>query len=261
MNPERFVRAYNVMNLLARHPGGLRLTDVSQALELPPSSTHDLLNTMVAAGLASNAADNRYLLGPRAIRLGIRIVGSLEVRGIARRHCGELVRVIGYDVYLAVRVGGRVVYVDRFPGTKPVSVDIPLGQSLYLHATAVGKLFAANDPDLHARVLDGPLRELTSHTITDAAALRDEFERILRQRYAISREEAVEGIEGLALPIRQASGQLVASLHVSMLRGGLGQGWKERLLPVVAEAAARIERDLGHTSSSPEADSTEAMRV
>ena len=153
MDPARFSRTFDVLDLLVARPDGLRLTEVSQALGTPVSSTHNLLQTMVAAEVAAVTEDLRYTIGARSVRLGIRIIDSLEVRGAARRHLERLAQAIGYDVYLAVGVGHRVVYVDRLVGTQPVTVNIRLGTALALHATAVGKLFAANVPVLRRRAL------------------------------------------------------------------------------------------------------------
>ncbi|HEY1971215.1 MAG TPA: hypothetical protein VGH89_24890 [Pseudonocardia sp.] len=47
--------------------------------------------------------------------LGIRIVDGLEVRAVAHRYLQELNRETGEDIYLAVRIGGRVTYIERFP--------------------------------------------------------------------------------------------------------------------------------------------------
>ena len=62
---------------------------------------------------------------------------------MARPHLRELALEVGEDVYLGLQMGRRVFYADRILGTQRISLDIRLGEPLYLHTTATGKLFAA----------------------------------------------------------------------------------------------------------------------
>ena len=84
----------------------------------------------------------------------------------ARRHLRDLAKATGEDISLAVPLGRRVTYVDRVVGSRPVTVDIRLGQTLHLHATSVGKLFAAHDPVLRVAAFETPF---------PAAALEDVY--------------------------------------------------------------------------------------
>lgn len=242
---DRFARVFDVLELLVGHPEGMTLTEISKRLGLPTSSTHNLLQRMVGAEVVVVHEDLRYSVGPRAVRLGIRIVDGLEVRGIARRYLQELARDTGEDIYLAVRIGRQVVYVERLPGTRMVTVDIRLGQSLFLHATAVGKLFAAHNPLLYQQLMVGSRPRLTERTLVDPTDLERELADIRIRGFAISREEAVPGIIGLAMPVHDAYGTLVAALHVSALQAHLTDGHEQNVVAAAKKAAAAIESDLG----------------
>ncbi len=242
---DRYSRTFDVLELLVSRPDGMTVTEISKRLDLPVSSSHNLLKRMVTAEVAAVREDLRYTLGPRAVRLGIRIVDGLEVRGISRRHLVELARATGNDVYLAVPLGRRVAYVDRFPGSRPVTVDIRLGQSLYLHATSVGKLFAAHDRQLRKKMLADERPRLTEHTIVDEAELERELAQIVDADVGISREEAIIGVVGLAVPVRDDQGDIVAAIHISALKNQLTPSVEQELIDAAAEAATQIERDLG----------------
>ena len=242
---DRYARTFDVLELLVGHVSGMTVTEIATRLELPVSSSHNLLQRMVASEVVSVTEDLRYALGPRAVRLGLRIADELEVRSVARRHLQDLALSTGEDVYLAVRLGDNVTYVDRVPGSRPVSVEIRLGRELYLHATAVGKLFAALDPSLRRRLDDTDPPMLTEHTITNPEALDAELERIRQAEFAVSREEAVIGIVGLAVPVRDATGRLVAAVHISGLRAQLTDALEASLIDAAQGAAPAMERDHG----------------
>jgi IclR family acetate operon transcriptional repressor len=145
---------------------------------LPVSSVHNVLQTMVAAEVLVVDEDLRYFVGPRTVSLALRTVHALDVRSLARRPLQDLAREIGDDVYLGLRMGSRVVYADRILGTQRISLDIRLGESLFLHSTATGKLFAAFDDRLAAGVMGRKLPKLTATTITSAEGLTQEYARI-----------------------------------------------------------------------------------
>lgn len=242
---DRFSRIFDVLELLVGHDEGLTLTEIVGQLGLPPSSAHNLLQRMVSADVVSVTEDLRYSIGARAVRLGIRIVGELDVRTAARRPLQELARETGEDVYLAMRIGNRVSYVDRVEGARMVSVDIRLGQTLFLHATSVGKLFAAHIPQLQKQLFARPRPKLTQHTLTEEGVLKKEFDRIRKAGYAVSREEAIPGIVGIAVPVNDAESALVAALHVSTLSAQMSDTSERELVAAAVSAAARIERELG----------------
>jgi len=189
MSPDRYLRTFDVLNLLVQRKEGLRLTEIKDALGLPVSSVHNMLQTMVSAEVATVTDDLRYSVGPRTVALALQTLQSLDIRAIARRYLQDLAKDIGDDVYLAMQVGKRVIYADRCLGTQRISLDIRLGESLFLHCTATGKLFAAHDAKLGDMALAGRLPKLTAATITDPVELQSESERIRTQGYAKSDEE------------------------------------------------------------------------
>ena len=246
MSPDRYLRTFDVLNLLVQHKGGLRLTEIKETLKLPVSSVHNMLQTMVSAEVATVTDDLRYSVGPRAVALALRTVQSLDIRTIARRHLQDLVKEIGDDVYLALHVGKRVIYADRCLGTQRISLDIRLGEPLYLHSTATGKLFAALDGKLGAVALAGKLPRVTPATIVDPLELEREFKRIRTLGYAKSQEESVEGIVGYALPILDSTGKLAAAIHVSVLSKRATKVHERKLLGAARGCTALVEKQLGN---------------
>ncbi|MGB3072049.1 MAG: IclR family transcriptional regulator [Ottowia sp.] len=251
MSPERYLRTFDLLDLLVRSKDGRRLTEIKDALDLPASSVHNMLQTMVAAEVATVTEDLRYMVGPRAVSLALATIQSLDIRSIARRYVQDLARTVGDDIYLGVQVGSRVCYADRVMGTNRISLDIRLGESLYLHSTATGKLFAANDAKLAAKAMSGRLPKLTASTITNVDELQREYQRIRAAGCACSREESIEGIVGYAIPVRNADGSLAAALHVSVIAKLATKAHERKLLKATRECAAQIERQLGHTGGAP----------
>ena len=246
MNPDRYLRTFDVIDLLVKHKEGLRMTEIKDALDLPVSSVHNMLQTMVAAEVLTVSDDLRYAVGPRVVGMALSTVASLDVRTAARRHLQELSKIIGDDIYLGINLGQRVLYADRCVGTQRISLDIRLGEPLSLHATATGKLFAACDPKLAARAFSSPLKKLTANTITDSRKLEAEYKRIRSRGYAKSEEEAVDGVVGYAIPIHDADDTLMAAIHVSVIGRRATSAHERKLIEAARECAGQIQRSMGN---------------
>lgn len=261
MDPVRVIRIFKLIDYLTDYSEGRLLSEVARDLDVPLSSTHDLLQTMVEARVLATDA-KRYVLGPLAFSLGVRLSEAVDVRRIARQHLKDLASALEDDVYLAVSTGGMVMYVDHYPGTRRVRVTIRLGQRLFLHSTATGKLFAAYDPKLREAALAGPLPKLTAYTITSARKLAKELDQIAEEGVSVTRQESFEGIVGVAVPIWNTDGQMPAAIHVSLL---MSQALDTRLPSVIEqlkEAAKAIGDEVGpmseHLESAPKKKSRAA---
>jgi len=101
---------------------------------------------------------------------------------------------------------------------------------------------------------------LTGHTLTGRAELERELARIVEQDHAISREEAIIGVVGLAVPVRDDHGTVVAAIHVSALGSQMTADEETRLLAAARASAVAIERDLGrlHDDAGPRPPGTRA---
>ncbi|WP_432043340.1 IclR family transcriptional regulator [Streptomyces cadmiisoli] len=246
MNPARIDRALGILGYLAQHQEGCTLKRLSDDLELPMSSAHDLLQTLVGLDAVKMLGQRTYALGPRSVVLALSIVDSVDLRHVSQPYLADLCEEINENTYLAVRSGSSVVYADRHEAGQTLSVVMKLGGGRPLHGSSVGKLMAAYNPDLEQRVLQAArLEQFTPHTLVDRERLRTEYEIIRARSYSVSDGESVEGILGLATPIVDAAGSVSAAVHVSAPRGRLSADRLPFVVSAMSLAAAQISRQLG----------------
>ena len=157
-------------------------------------------------------------------------------------------RKLGETVNVAVRRSHFVVNVDQARGPSAVGTHNWVGELTPLHATSSGKILLAFMAPAHRRevLATAGLVRLTPHTITSLEALDEQIEAAARDGFACSIEELEEGLNAIAAPVRDHTGQVIAALSVS---GPVYRFTRQRLgevAPDVIAAAAAISDRMGH---------------
>ncbi len=239
-------RMMHLIETLVRHPSPANLKQLALETGLHPSTAHRILAVMVENRLVDRIEPGTYRLGIRLLELGNLVRMRLNVRQEALPAMQALHDQLRETVNLSVRQGDEVVYVERVSSSgQMMRVVQAVGTRAPLHATAVGKVFLAEDgPDAaSAYAQRAGLSRLTEHTLTDPAVLDEELVQIRSRGYAIDREEAEKGVSCIGAGIRDDEGRLVAGLSVSAPSDRLDPAWALR----VRDAAEQVSRAMGYT--------------
>lgn len=246
MNPARLDRALRILEYLAHHQEGSALKPLCEDLDMPMSSAHDLMSTLLELDAVRQLDQKTYVLGPRSLVMALSIVDSVDLRQVSRPFLLQLCESVNENTYLAVRSGNTVTYADRYEAGQNLSVVMKLGGARPLHGSSIGKLFAAFNSDLEAAVLASPdLEQLTPLTVTDREELATELATIRDRGYSVSDGESVEGIIGLATPVFDSTGLVNAAVHISAPRGRLSAERLPIVLTEMLRTGAAISEQLG----------------
>lgn len=208
-------RVVTVLELLAEAPGGLRVTDISHALDVHKATASRLLATLAARRVLDRDGSGRYRLGPAFLRFAASALTGLEMVSQARPELEVLERRTGETVNLAILEGTEVVYVDQVTGDHAIVAGNWVGRRSPAHCSSSGKVMLAfGDERTRERVLRGPLERRTSHTVTDPRRMRTVLDEVRRRGYARSVSELEDGLHTVAAPVF-ARGELVAAVSVS----------------------------------------------
>ncbi len=231
----------------ARHLG---ITELAAALGLPPSTVHGIVKSLQSHGLvAQEPSSNRYMLGPALLKLSNVYLDTLDVRARAMRWTRELARRTGLSTRLGAELFDEVIIIhhNRRPDG---SQQMPeTGLSIPAHASAMGKILMAYNPQLADDMLKSTLRSLTGDTITDPATLSLQLAQIAERGLATEEDEAVIGESSVAAPIVDSSGSVIAAVAVVLA----SSEWppEDNVLNDLRETARNISRELGATVWPP----------
>ncbi len=207
-------RAFAVLAALANGPIGV--TEVAERAGLPKSTAARLLASLAHEGVAEQVpGDTRYRLGPRLLTLAARIRPARSLAALARPSLEALAQETGEAAGLSVPDGDLAHYIDQVSSLNPVSVRDWTGSRIPLHAVSSGQvLLAFARPTFVQRYLGRPMERFTERTLITADALLERMRAIRRDGYTWALEEFDEGISSVAAPVADASGEVVAALHL-----------------------------------------------
>ncbi len=211
-------KAGQLLDLFSTERAEWSLADLSDELDLPRSSAHALLTSLVDTGLLRPAGRGTYTIGWRPMALAEVHRRSLDLTSNAVPYLQRLVDETGETAQLATLRRGRAYYSAKITGTGSVIVvGPPTGTSLAAHCTAAGKVLLAhrNSRPGTGKTAHCPLRKLTPMTITNDEQLADQLDLIRERGVARDAGEMNPDVRCVAAPVRDNFGIVVAALGLT----------------------------------------------
>ncbi|MBB82725.1 MAG: IclR family transcriptional regulator [Deltaproteobacteria bacterium] len=211
------------------------LTEIGRALDLPKSSCHRLLQSLVDREVVSRDEHGRYRPGLALLSLGIGAQRGEPVIAAARPILEEEARALGETVFLVGLRHDRLRVLDKVEGPGFLRAAPGVGDVVPAPPTAAGKLYAIFGPSMAAtgevRFCDG------------------EAETIRRRGYALNRDAWIEGLSVLGVPVWQATGagakDLVAVMALAAASPRFDQLGESEVAGRLLASAARAGERLG----------------
>lgn len=243
-------RAVRILECFSQERPELGVREVARLVSVPSSVTGRLMCAMKELGILSqNPNTKTYSIGPRVLTWAGTYLSTSDVRNLAFPYLESLHDETQETISLYILDGNERVCVERLESTQNVRFVAPrVGRHLPLHAGSAGKVMLAFLPDWRREeiISGGALQRLTEKTIVDPSILRQELVRIRQQGYAISNGEWILDASGIAAPIFDRNGEIVAALTIS----GPTQRFTDDVIPRyvqrVSEIAGVISVGLGY---------------
>jgi DNA-binding IclR family transcriptional regulator len=224
----------------------LSLADLNKRTRLPKSTLHRLVDQLCQVGWLERDHGG-YRVGLRMFEFGTLAVDGNRLHEAAFPHLQALASRTGLAAQLAILDHAEVVYLERIV-VGPIRLPTRRGGRKPAYCTALGKAMAAYDDDAIQAVIAAPRPRKTTQTVTEAAALRTELNRVREAGVAFDRGEAYQELVCVAAPIR-GSGQAIAAVSVTGLAGRMR--WSVMTEAVRGTAAAIWNANLNLRSTSP----------
>lgn len=209
-------KAFQILNALSGSRGDMTASEVARAVGGTVATVHRFLMTLEELGVVARNAHGRYQLGMVLADLGDRVEHNKLLLDAVQPHLDALAARYREAAHVAVRNGKWAAYVAHSLPDRSLQLGHGAGV-VPLHCSALGKVLLAGLRGAEReRVLAGlELERHTAATIADRPRLAAELDRIALQGHAADNEEWEEGLRGVAVPIHDGHGQVVAAMGVS----------------------------------------------
>ncbi|MDQ1105630.1 IclR family transcriptional regulator [Nocardioides zeae] len=209
---------------------------------LPPSTASRLVDQLVSHQLLRRDARGQVRVGVRMWELAARASPAQVLREVSMPFMEDLQAVVGHHTQLGVLDGRDVLFLERLSARGAVINVTRIAGRLPLHASSAGLVLLAHaSRGVQEQVLAGPLQSYTHSTVTDPARLRALLADVRHQGFAECRGHIDLAATGVAVPVREPSGSVIAGLALVIPNDG--SSTRPRI-DVLRTAARGLERAL-----------------
>ena len=239
---QSLLRGLDILDALADRPAGMALRDVAGALEVAPSTAHNLLRTLAARGFVEKDGAV-YRAGPQIERLHRRTQSRAYLEACDRELLDLSSAYPGAIFIYGEPRGADLVSIRRVSPANPGVVERPFSRAFAPYNSISSLVYQAfADAETVALMrLEHPFSEQGAHLWDNPESVEDFLEDVRRRGYGISPFEPKTGFLRLAVPVVRADGALLGAIGASIPEPQSDvQTTEEQLAQRVRESAARI---------------------
>jgi len=230
-------RAFTIIDTLDEL-GGAKLTDLARELDMPTSTAHTYLQTLVETGYVARE-DDVYSTGLKFLKHGGQARHQMRLHTVGRSQVDQVAQQTAEVASLGIEDRGKRVLLYKSEGPNAVYDNAPVGEYTKMHWSALGKAILSQlNADRVSEIIETyGLPKRTENTITTPETLREELERTTRRGYSIENEERRVGVSSVGVPITDAEDELIGAMSVSGPANRFSKDWIEaETLPILNDA-------------------------
>ncbi|MBA1189982.1 IclR family transcriptional regulator [Pseudomonas entomophila] len=218
----------------------LTIAQISHRTEIPRAAVRRCLHTLMKLGYATTNG-RTYSLLPKVLTLGHAYLSSTPLAVSAQPYLDRISEQLHEAANMATLEGDDILYIARSATVERlISVDLSVGGRLPAYCTSMGRIMLAalDDASLQEYLDRADMKPRTSRTLHEPAALLACIRQVREQGWCVVDQELEQGLRSIAVPVYDASGQVLAALNVSTHVGRVTRGeLEQRFLPILLAAS------------------------
>jgi len=238
-------RTLDLLEALSRL-GPASLAALAESAGCTRTAAFRLLRTLQARGFTiQDEARGLWRLGARWGALSRAATEQGALAATAMPFLAALGKATGENVYLRVREGMESDTVAIYQTDPAIRMYSEVGKRGPLHAGSSRILLAFAPEAVQTQLLTQRLNRFTPATRIDSTWIAADLHRIRTRGYLITSDEVTAGAVGIAAPVRDAAGSVIAVLYIGAPSMRMRPPRPRNLLPQVIDAAAKLSAALG----------------
>lgn len=211
------LKALDILDIFSPTEPRLSLAEISRRLNMPRSTTHNLIKTLASRGYLEKVSDDQYALGTAIIELTQSVRVNVELRDRSAPLLRQLADICRESLYLAVPSGDSMLYIYAIESPRRLLARSAVGDRFYFHSTAVGKAVLATLPpsEVKAIVERTGLPKVSEFTVSNLDTLFEDLEKTRKRGYSIDAGENRNGIYCIGAPVLDAQSRAIGACSIS----------------------------------------------
>jgi DNA-binding IclR family transcriptional regulator len=206
-------KAILILDLVARR-GRMPFSSIQKMLNLPKSTTHQLLKALTDVGVLQPQSDGGFVLGPKICELGVLGIRQRNIDSLSLECLERLAGELDLPCEIATIEGrNAVVLASASPhgGARKAGIE---GLRWPLQQAATGKALLAflDEGDRNRLLADLDWTSATPRSITSPDLMRRELERVRERGWALDDREVLDDTSCIAAPVFDGRNRVVAAV-------------------------------------------------
>jgi DNA-binding IclR family transcriptional regulator len=215
-NVPNLVRAFQLLELMAREPESWSITDLSERLGFPKNSVFRICRSLNEMGYLTQTGKS-YVLSPKLLALGYAALGEQNLVEKALDIMRDLRDEVNETTLFGTLFGNEGVTLEQVVSNQSIKFVIDVGHRFSLHTAAPGKAILAFLPEKERDHIVDQLdfKKYTSRTITSRRAFLVTLEEVRQKGWAVDNCERLDGVNCVAAPVFNFRKMPVAAIWVT----------------------------------------------
>jgi DNA-binding IclR family transcriptional regulator len=242
-------KVVKILDLYTYTDTSFTLEQIARKTGLSKTTAFRILKTLEKHSIFRyNKVEEAYSLGLKLMELGGIVYSSLSIRNVASPYMDALSHSLKATILFGIIRDDHLMYLDKRESESIIRVSSYIGLKRPPYYGMLGMTLVAYMPEEEkGRLLQlYPPARITDRTITDVMELMRRFDQIKKLGYYIEREEIIDGVMGVGVPIRDFLGNVVAALGASMPEFQVTDKIIQRAIKELMAASKSISKELGH---------------
>lgn len=239
-------KTFAILDLVSKSKEPLGVSEITRALNFNKSTVFNITHTLADLEILKHSHDNKfdlgikfYLLG-RASRIGSDIINSVHP------YLEMINQKTRLSAFLGTRSGLHAIILDKVDTAFDIKISSEIGMRLPLLAGAGGKALISlfSDDEVDKILFQNRLKRYTRSTCVDKDKFKKMIKKIRMEGLAVDKEEYIEGIRALAVPLKINNGNPQFAIWAVGLKGQIKNEVIGQYSELLKKIAAEIEIQL-----------------
>lgn len=246
-NVPNLVRAFELLEFIAKEPQSWSITELSDRLGFPKNSVFRICRSLHEMGYLTQTGKS-YFLSPKLLALGYAALGEQNLVEKALDIMRELRDEVKETTLFGTLFGNEGVILEQVVSNQSIKFVVDVGHRFSLHTAAPGKAILAFLLDNERKHIVDQLdfKKYTSKTITSRRSFVAMLEQVKKIGYAVDNCERLDGINCVAAPVFNFRKLPIAAVWVTGPDFRLLPASFEKIGKTVKEHALRISQRFGY---------------